>query len=76
MPLAYEIGCIHWDPTWKLNPIFLEWSFARLKSTIASELNGGGGGKEDFAMAGVPYIDSENLDTVVKKIIKRILEDI
>ena len=47
-----------------------------LVKSIASELNGGGGGKEDFAMAGVPYIDSENLDTVVKKIIKRILEDI
>ena len=47
-----------------------------LVKSIASELNGGGGGKEDFAMAGVPYIDSENLDTVVKKIIKRNLEDI
>ena len=41
---------------------------------IASELNGGGGGKEDFAMAGIPYIHPQELNLVVRQLVKRFLE--
>jgi alanyl-tRNA synthetase len=41
---------------------------------IASELNGGGGGKEDFAMAGIPYVHPEELNLVARQLVKRFLE--
>ena len=47
-----------------------------LVKSIANELQGGGGGRDDFAMAGIPNINSDELQNVVKKIILSILEDI
>ena len=41
---------------------------------LASELNGRGGGKEDFAMAGIPYIHPEEINLVAWQLIKRFLE--
>jgi len=47
-----------------------------LVKSIASELQGSGGGREDFAMAGIPHINSDDLKAVVEKIILSILEEI
>jgi alanyl-tRNA synthetase len=47
-----------------------------LVKSIASELQGGGGGREDFAMAGIPLTNADDLKAVVEKIIISILEDI
>ena len=47
-----------------------------LVKSIASELQGSGGGREDFAMAGIPHINSDDLKAVVEKIILSILEKI
>ena len=33
------MGCIHWEPTWKLKPIFLECCFTSLNNPAASEFN-------------------------------------
>ena len=41
---------------------------------LASELNGRGGGKEDFAMAGIPHIHSEEINIVALQLVKRFLE--
>ena len=41
---------------------------------LASELNGRGGGKEDFAMAGIPYIHPEEINLVAWQLVKRFLE--
>ena len=41
---------------------------------LASELNGQGGGKEDFAMAGIPYIHPEEINLVAWQLVKRFLE--
>ena len=45
-----------------------------LVKSIALELQGGGGGREDFAMAGIPHTDADDLKAVVEKIILSILE--
>ena len=47
-----------------------------LVKSIASELQGGGGGKEDFAMAGLPHTNEDDLKAIVEKIILSILEEI
>jgi len=47
-----------------------------LVKSIASELQGGGGGREDFAMAGIPLTNADDLKAVVEKIIISILEEI
>ena len=47
-----------------------------LVKSIASELQGGGGGREDFAMAGIPLTNADDLKEVVKKIMISILEEI
>ena len=47
-----------------------------LVKSIALELQGGGGGREDFAMAGIPHTNADNLRAVVEKIISTNLEDI
>ena len=47
-----------------------------LVKSIALELQGGGGGREDFAMAGIPHTDADDLKAVVEKIILSILEEI
>ena len=47
-----------------------------LVKSIALELQGGGGGREDFAMAGIPHTNADDLKAVVEKIILSILEDI
>ena len=47
-----------------------------LVKSIASELQGGGGGREDFAMAGIPLTNADDLKAVVEKIILSILEEI
>ena len=41
---------------------------------LASELNGRGGGKEDFAMAGIPYIHPKEINLVAWQLVKRFLE--
>ena len=41
---------------------------------LASELKGRGGGKEDFAMAGIPYIHPEEINLVAWQLVKRFLE--
>lgn len=47
-----------------------------LVKSIALELQGGGGGREDFAMAGIPHTNADDLKAVVEKIILSILEEI
>ena len=47
-----------------------------LVKSIASELQGGGGGREDFAMAGIPLTNADDLKAVVEKIILSTLEEI
>ena len=47
-----------------------------LVKSIALELEGGGGGREDFAMAGIPHTNADDLKAVVEKIILSILEEI
>ena len=47
-----------------------------LVKSIALELQGGGGGREDFAMAGIPHMNADDLKAVVEKIILSILEEI
>jgi len=47
-----------------------------LVKSIALELQGGGGGREDFAMAGIPHTNADDLKAVVVKIILSILEEI
>ena len=46
----------------------------KLVKFLASELNGRGGGKEDFAMAGIPYIHPKELNVVAWQLVKRFLE--
>ena len=46
-----------------------------LVKSIALELQGGGGGREDFAMAGIPHTNADDLKAVVEKIILSILEE-
>ena len=46
----------------------------KLVKFLASELNGRGGGKEDFAMAGIPYIHPEEINLVAWQLVKRFLE--
>ena len=38
IPFEKDIGCIHWEPTWKLNTIFFEYCFVNLSKPIASEV--------------------------------------
>ena len=47
-----------------------------LVKSIALELQGGGGGREDFAMAGIPHTNADNLRAVVEKIISTNFEDV
>ena len=47
-----------------------------LVKSIALELQGGGGGREDFAMAGIPHTNTDNLRAVVEKIISTNFEDV
>ena len=47
-----------------------------LVKSIALEFQGGGGGREDFAMAGIPHTNADDLKAVVVKIILSILEEI
>jgi len=46
----------------------------KLVKFLASELNGRGGGKEDFAMAGIPYIHPKEINLVAWQLVKRFLE--
>ena len=46
----------------------------KLVKFLATELNGRGGGKEDFAMAGIPYIHPKEINLVVWQLVKRFLE--
>ena len=46
----------------------------KLVKFLATELNGRGGGKEDFAMAGIPYIHPKEINLVAWQLVKRFLE--
>ena len=46
-----------------------------LVKSIANDLNGRGGGKEDFAMGGVPHVHYDKLNNAVIKIISSVLEN-
>ena len=46
----------------------------KLVKFLATELNGRGGGKEDFAMAGIPYIHPKEINVVAWQLVKRFLE--
>ncbi len=46
----------------------------KLVKFLATELNGRGGGKEDFAMAGIPYIHPKEINLVAWQLVNRFLE--
>ena len=46
----------------------------KLVKFLATELNGRGGGKEDFAMAGIPYIHPKEINLFAWQLVKRFLE--
>ncbi len=45
-----------------------------LVKSFAKELKGQGGGREDFAMAGIPFVHSDEVSMLIKRIIKEAME--
>ena len=45
-----------------------------LVKSFAKELKGQGGGREDFAMAGIPFVHSDEISMLIKRIIKEAME--
>ena len=45
-----------------------------LVKSFAKELKGQGGGREDFAMAGIPFVHSDEISMLIKRIITEAME--